>query len=164
MKTVEIRHSDESDIVQIRLLYAEPSNYAATLQLPFPSPETWKKRHAALSEGSFSLVACRDGQILGQLGLSVMNNPRRKHVANFGMAVKSSSRKQGIGSALVAAAIELAEKWLAVRRIELEVYTDNAAAIELYKNFGFVIEGTSKQYAFRNGEFVDVHIMAKLVA
>jgi putative acetyltransferase len=164
MKSVEIRHSEDSDIEKIRSIYAEPSNYTATLQLPFPSPEVWKKRLSTPSEGSFSLVACREGEILGQLSMSVMSNPRRKHVANFGMAVKASTRRKGVGSALVKAAIELAEKWLVVRRIELEVYTDNTAAIELYKKFGFAIEGTAKYYAFRNGEFVDVHFMARVVA
>jgi len=44
----------------------------------------------------------------------------------------------------------------------LEVYTDNEPAIRLYKKFGFVVEGTLKQFAFRDGQFVDVHTMARL--
>jgi putative acetyltransferase len=42
------------------------------------------------------------------------------------------------------------------------VYTDNAAAIALYKKFGFEIEGTHRRYAFRNGEYVDAYSMAHL--
>lgn len=162
MSELEVRHSRESDIEQIRLVYAEPSSYSATLQLPFPSLHLWEKKLATLPDGSFSLVACRAEEILGQLGIAVHKNPRRKHTANLGMAVRTSARRQGVGSALVAAAIDLAERWLAVRRIELEVYTDNAAAIGLYKKFGFAVEGTLRQYAFRNGEFVDVHVMSKI--
>ena len=164
MNEVEERPSREGDIDQIRQIYAEPTNYAATLQLPYPSLDLWQKRLSTLPEGSFSLVACRADEVLGQLGIEVHKNPRRRHAANLGMAVKSSARRQGVGSALVAAGVDLAERWLAVRRIELEVYTDNVAAIGLYKKFGFVVEGTLRQYAFRNGETVDVHVMSRIAA
>jgi len=162
MNELEMRHSRESDIEQIRLIYAEPSSYAATLQLPFPSPGLWEKRLAALPEGSFSLIACREDEVLGQLGIEIRKNPRGRHAASLGMAVRASARRQGVGSALVAAAIDLAERWLAVRRIELEVYVDNVAAIGLYNKFSFVVEGTLRQYAFRDGEFVDVHVMSRM--
>ncbi|HEX9390637.1 MAG TPA: GNAT family N-acetyltransferase [Usitatibacteraceae bacterium] len=42
------------------------------------------------------------------------------------------------------------------------MYVDNVAAIALYKKFGFEIEGTLRMYAFRNGEYVDAHSMARL--
>jgi len=164
MNELEVRHSRESDIEQIRTIYAEPSNYVGTLQLPFPPPGLWEKRLGSLPEGSFSLVACRATEVLGQLGIKTHKNPRRRHAAHLGMAVKESERRQGVGSALVAAAIDLAERWLAVRRLELKVYTDNVAAIGLYKKFGFVVEGTLRQYAFRNGEFADVHVMSRIAA
>lgn len=46
--------------------------------------------------------------------------------------------------------------------MELTVYCDNAHAIYLYQKFGFTIEGTHKAFAFREGEYVDVHTMARL--
>jgi L-phenylalanine/L-methionine N-acetyltransferase len=164
MNAIEVRHSCDRDIDQISQIYAEPSNVAATLQLPFASPDTRQKRLASLPEGAFSLVACRGEEILGQAGFEMRKNLRRRHAATLGMAVKTSARHQGVGSALLAAAIELAERWLAVRRIELEVYTDNVPAIALYKKFGFNIEGTLRQYAFRNEELVDVYVTARLAA
>lgn len=162
MNKIEIRHSSDADIDQIRLLYAEPSNYAATLQLPYPSPAAWAKKFGATPEGVYSLVACIGDDVVGQLGLCVESSPRRKHAAHIGMGVKSDARRSGVGSALIAAMIELAEQWLAVQRIELTVYTDNDAAIGLYKKFGFIVEGTLRHYAFRNGRLVDVHIMSRL--
>jgi putative acetyltransferase len=132
--------------------------------LPFPSLSLWQKRLAPLPEGSFSLVACRAEEVLGQLGIEMRKNVRRRHAATLGMAVKSSARRQGVGSALLTAGIDLAERWLAVRRIELEVYTDNEPAIALYKKFGFAVEGTLRQYAFRDGKLVDVYVMARLAA
>ncbi|WP_444928219.1 GNAT family N-acetyltransferase [Microbulbifer sp. TRSA002] len=47
--------------------------------------------------------------------------------------------------------------------MELEVYTNNEQAIGLYKKYGFEVEGTAKNYAFRNGEYADVYLMAKVV-
>lgn len=162
MSELEIRHSNAGDIEQIRQIFCEPSTYAGTLQLPFPSRELWEKRLGPLPEGSYSLVACRDGKVLGQLGLDLRKNPRRRHAATLGLVVSESARRQGVGSALMTGALDLAERWLAVRRIELEVYTDNAAAIGLYRRFGFEIEGTMRQYAFRDGEWADVHVMSRI--
>lgn len=88
----------------------------------------------------FSLVAECDGQIVGNAGLSVEQHPRRRHVANIGMAVHDDHHGKGIGSQLLAAMIDLAENWLAVTRIELSVYTDNAAGVALYEKHGFQIE------------------------
>ena len=60
------------------------------------------------------------------------------------------------------AALDLADNWLQFTRIELTVYTDNAAALALYKKFGFEIEGTHKQFAFRNGTYIDSYSMARV--
>ena len=65
------------------------------------------------------------------------------------MAVRDDWQGEGVGAALMQGAIDLADKWLNLTRNELEVYTDNEPAIRLYRKFGFSIEGTLAQYAFR---------------
>ncbi|MBT1443604.1 GNAT family N-acetyltransferase [Shewanella sp. JM162201] len=155
-----VRHSQSGDIATVRDIYSQPSCYANTLQQPFPSLEKWQQRIGNLPENFYSLVAEIDGEVVGHAGMEVFTNPRRKHVANLGMAVSEEFQGIGVGSALLGALLELAHNWLAVRRIELEVYTDNHAAIKLYKRHGFVIEGEAIGYAFRNGEYVDVFFMA----
>ena len=60
------------------------------------------------------------------------------------------------------AAVDLADKWLNLSRLELEVYTDNEPAVRLYKKFGFSVEGTLRRYALRAGRFVDAYMMARL--
>lgn len=59
-------------------------------------------------------------------------------------------------------AIDLAENWLDLTRIELKVYVDNASGIALYEKFGFQMEGTHRRYAFRDGGYVDAYSMARL--
>lgn len=59
------------------------------------------------------------------------------------------------------AMIDICDSWAAIERIELTVFTDNQAAIALYRKFGFEIEGTSRRYAMRDGVLVDAYHMAR---
>lgn len=61
-----------------------------------------------------------------------------------------------------AAAVELADRWLALHRLELEVYSDNDRGIGLYRRFGFVEEGRSRDDAWRDGAYVDALKMARI--
>jgi putative acetyltransferase len=78
------------------------------------------------------------------------------------MTVHDAWAGRGVGTAPMAAAVDLADNWLNLRRIELTVYVDNEPAIRLYRRFGFEVEGTAIGYSFRDGEFVDAHMMARL--
>jgi putative acetyltransferase len=78
------------------------------------------------------------------------------------MAVRDDWQGQGVGTALMQAAIELADQWLNLTRLELQVFVDNAPAIRLYEKFGFSIEGTLVDFAFRDGQYVDTYMMARL--
>jgi len=78
------------------------------------------------------------------------------------MSVAVEAQGQGVGSALMVALLDWADNWARLLRLELTVFTDNPAAIALYKKFGFQIEGTHRAYALRNGAFADVLAMARL--
>jgi len=160
---IQIRRVEPDDYHALKRVYEYPRVIAGTLQLPYPSIEQWRERVTYKSNNNFTLVACADGELVGNLGLfmDVMSH-RRRHIARLGMAVADPWQGKGIGTQLLGAAVDLAESWLNVLRLELEVYTDNHAAIGMYKKNGFSIEGTKKADAFRNGEFVDTHIMARI--
>lgn len=42
------------------------------------------------------------------------------------------------------------------------MFTDNERAINLYRKYGFEVEGTHRAYALRAGHYVDAHFMARL--
>ena len=158
-----IRATEPADYAAIRETMAQPLAYAGTLQVPMPSAEMWKKRLAELPAGDHTLVAEVDGKVVGNIGLhAIQKSRRRAHAASIGMAVHDVHHGKGVGSALMQAMLDLADNWLQYTRLELTVYVDNAAAIALYKKFGFEIEGTHKQYAFRNGQYVDSYSMARI--
>lgn len=159
---VKIRKAEPSDARAVKEIYECPNAYAGTLQLPHPSVALWEQRLSSTPENVYQYVALINGEIVGDLGFEVCQNPRRKHVGSLGMGVKDKSQGQGIGSALLSTVIELADNWLNLKRIELTVYTDNERAINLYKKFGFEIEGESVAFAFRGGEYVNAYHMARL--
>ena len=159
---IEIRRVEPGDYQAVCAVHAQPNALAGTLQLPFPSEEAWKERLAKFGERDYGLVACVEGQIVGMLSLQVSPRLRRAHVGDLGMAVHDKWAGKGVGTALIKAAIDLADKWLNLTRLELTVYTDNEPALHLYKKLGFEIEGTHRKYAFRDGAYVDAYTMARV--
>lgn len=162
MATIQIRAREPRDVEALATIFACPSVIAGTLQLPYQSSELWRERVAQPPPDLHALVAELDGRVVGTLGLHLATNPRRRHTGSLGMAVHDNYQGRGVGSALLAATIDLAERWLGVTRLELNVYTDNAPALHLYEKFGFVIEGTLRQFALRDGTFIDAFTMARL--
>lgn len=161
---ITVRRTEPGDYEAVQRIFSSPKAVWGTLQLPFPSVEQWRQRLAEPPEGLFSLVACVDNnEVVGQLGLHTFpSRPRRRHVGQIGMAVRDDWQGQGVGTALMQAAVDLADKWLNLTRLELEVFVDNEPAIRLYEKFGFTIEGTLVQFAFRDGQYVDTYMMARL--
>lgn len=160
---VQIRHATPTDYEAVTRLFSGPKAIGGTFQLPYPSPELWRKRLAEPEAGLTSLVAMLEDDLVGTISLHTYpQQPRRRHASRLGMAVRDDHQGQGVGTALMQAAIELAECWMNLTRLELEVFTDNEPAIRLYKKFDFVVEGTLRQFAFRDGQFVDAYAMARL--
>lgn len=162
MATISVRAREPRDIEALHEVMSCPGVIHGTMQLPLRSLEGRREQYNQSRPDMHSLVAEIDGRVVGQLGLHLETAARRRHVGSIGMAVHDDFQGRGVGSALLAAALELADNWLNLRRIELEVYTDNAPAIRLYENFGFITEGTLRDFAFRNGEYVDAYTMARV--
>ncbi len=162
---VVVRHAEPSDAAALQDIMSQPRALAGTLHLPFPSVAEWTGQMGELPDGFRLLVACigdGDGRPIGNLGLVVPSPPRRRHVASLGMTVHDDWAGRGVGTALMEAAMDLCDAWLQVTRVELEVYPDNGPALALYHRFGFELEGTRRASVFRDGVYVDTHLMARL--
>jgi putative acetyltransferase len=155
-----IRARQSSDAQALTQLVNLPGFRFGTMRLPFHSPQEVAGWIEKAPTTNVELVAEVDGQIVGQAGLHRFAG-RQAHAGGLGMGVHDAWTGRGIGTALLTALLETADKWLGIRRLQLTVYVDNAPAIHLYKRFGFVIEGTHKAYALRDGQYVDVHTMAR---
>jgi putative acetyltransferase len=78
------------------------------------------------------------------------------------MMVHKDYQGQGIGKKLLETLLDIADNWLMLVRVELDVYTDNERAINLYKKYGFEPEGIQRKSAIRNGKYIDALMMARL--
>jgi putative acetyltransferase len=162
-QNIVVRATRAEDFEAIAAINSRPRAVWGTLQIPFTPVDVWRKRLSERPDGLHALSACLGDEVVGSLGLLVAaRSPRRRHAAELGMSVHDEQQGRGVGTALLAAAIDLAERWLNLSRLELTVYVDNAPALGLYKKFEFKIEGTLAKYAFRDGEFVDAYAMARV--
>ncbi|GDX07002.1 N-acetyltransferase [Buttiauxella sp. A111] len=161
MSEVVVRHAEINDAQALQQIYAQPALYRDTLHIPHPALALFTERVTELKPGSRNLVACIDEKVVGQLMLTVEQNPRRSHVATFGIGVDSNYQGRGVATALLAAMTDLCDNWLRIERIELTVFVDNKPGVAVYRKFGFEIEGTGKNYALRDGQYVDAYFMAR---
>ena len=156
-----IRPVEPEDWPDIAEIFDQPAAIAGTLQMPFRSRAFQRERAEKRPSDRLLLAAAIDGKVIGAAGLTRFEN-RRAHVGTIGMAVHDVFAGRGAGGALMAALLDVADRWMGLRRVELTVYADNARAIGLYERFGFEREGLHRAYALRDGAFVDALAMARL--
>ncbi len=101
-------------------------------------PDSIRKRIEGDDRHSFRLIALRAGEVIGEAGLTFGFAPQSES-GRLTIAVREDQRRRGVGTALLAELIKVAETRLALRCIELMVMADNAGAIRLYDKMGFEI-------------------------
>jgi ribosomal protein S18 acetylase RimI-like enzyme len=85
-------------------------------------------------------VALVEGKIVGWCDITSLHRHAFVHAGSLGIGVLAPYRGQGIGVALIRAALNKA-KAIGLTRIELTVRENNKRAIALYEKEGFLIEG-----------------------
>lgn len=139
---------------------AKERRYLAMLEAP-SFARTRRFVLDSLRAGAVHLVAVAGDDVVGWCDLRPKAAPALRHSAVLGMGIVAAYRRQGIGSRMLAATLELA--WAkGTRRAELMVRSDNAPAIALYRRFGFVEEGTCRNYQCVDGVDYDALLMARL--
>jgi len=104
-------------------------------------------------------VALDGDQMVGRLSLARDQHPASQHVADLGLMVAATHRRQGIGRELLATAVGWAKE-TGVTKLELHVFPWNEPAIKLYEQFGFEREGYRKAHYRRGLDEVDAILMA----
>ena len=139
---------------------AKERRYLAMLEAPSLS-RTRRLVLDSLRAGAVHVVAVAGEEVIGWCDLRPKTAPALRHSAVLGMGVVAPHRGQGIGSRMLAATLDLA--WArGIRRAELNVRSDNTPAIALYRRFGFVAEGTCRNYLCIDGVDYDALLMARL--
>jgi ribosomal protein S18 acetylase RimI-like enzyme len=148
LATFQIRPALDADRLALAVLFAavaEERDGIAT------EPPVDVEARAASWTLDGTLVAVADAELIGSLHVE----RSRFGVGELGMTVAREWRGRGVGSALLAAAIEQAREQ-GLHKLSLSVFPHNAAALALYRKVGFVEEGRRvKHYRRASGELWD---------
>ncbi len=116
---------------------------------------------ANVARGNPHFVALAEAQVVGWCDIIRDTDPLSNHVGSLGMGLLPEQRGKGIGHELLQAALGASEK-TGITRIELSVNATNPAAIALYLGMGFELEGILRGAILLEGEYIDIHLMARL--
>ena len=162
----KIRKADPSDAEQLTRLAdavsAEPEGWLISVAGEWRSAGDERRFLKALrryQHASVFVAERDDGTIVGRLSVGRDPHPASTHVADVGLMVARDARRQGVGTALMQAAVDWARE-TGIRKLELHVFPWNEAAIALYEAFGFEREGYRKRHYRRGSELVDAILMA----
>ena len=164
---VYLRPAERSDIpLFVRWMNDARTSRTLALVAPMsiPMEEGWFERTVA-NQGKdgyhFTICLLADDRPVGTIGLFDLD--LRNGSAGLGISIGDpADTNRGLGSDALRAIVGWAFDLLRLERVWLEVYDFNPRARLVYERAGFVFEGTQRHAIFRNGRFVDVHLMAIL--
>lgn len=112
-----------------------------------------------ITENMLFMVGTINDNIVALLNFSARQRPRIRHRGEVSMSVNKAYWGQRIGSLMLDYFIEWARDTQIIKKIDLQVRTDNERAIRLYEGKGFVYEGTMHKEFFVDGRYYDLHCM-----
>jgi RimJ/RimL family protein N-acetyltransferase len=146
---VEIRPAEERDRRPLAQLFAAVAEERDGIAAE-PPIDVGERATSLDLDGTF--VAVADDEVVGSLHVGRSSFG----FGEIGMMVAREWRGRGVGSGLVAAAIEWGRE-NGLHKLTLDVFPHNEAAIGLYRKFGFAEEGRrEKQIRRASGELWDV--------
>jgi putative acetyltransferase len=157
-----IRQREADDSQALYELLCQPLCKRGMVSDPFTSVAHFRAWIDGAGPNKFEIVAANKNAIAGFAGLFLCGE-NRKHVGSVVLFVHDQFQRRGIGSSLLRAVVAAADRVFRLRRVELTVISDNHRAIDLYRRFGFEIEGRHDCFARRGGEYIDVYTMSRVV-
>lgn len=157
---ISIRHYEKTDNADLFEIYRLPEVTANTSQLPYINSD--KVEQLFDNPENYTLVAEIDEKVVGHVTLFLTNKVRDRHAAFLAIAVHPSCHGKGVGRYLMEQAVEQADNWLNLIRLELEVHVDNEAACALYQKVGFETEGIKRLSTFKAGRYIDMVLMSRI--
>jgi len=156
-----IRRREDSDSRAIFELFKQPLCQQGMMCDAFASPAHFQSWIDNAGPDKLDIVATCETGVIGYAGL-FLGRGNRGHVGSLSLFVHDEFHSRGIGGLLMRGILAVADARTHLRRIELFVICDNHRAIDLYRRFGFEIEGRHDCFARRMHNFVDVYSMSRI--
>ncbi|MDH5633308.1 MAG: GNAT family N-acetyltransferase [Gammaproteobacteria bacterium] len=155
-----VRKEDADEICDVIESVALEKVFLATLDRPsLESTQSFIQDN--LEKGYPHLVAEHNNRIIAWGDITCpFTRPPYMHIGRLGMGVLKEYRGQGVGNRLLTHLVEAAWAY-GFRRLDLEVFAGNEAAINLYLKHGYEVEGRKKYLRYLDGEFEDTLVMAQ---
>lgn len=110
------------------------------------------------------MILAMDGDEIAGIGtISSGNKIKARHQGELGIVVAKKYQGKGIGSEIIRQLIDFCKNNGVTTRIQLDTRTDNELAVNLYKKFGFEIEGCLKNTTLLNGVYYDLYVMGLML-
>ncbi len=161
---VEIQPIHEDLIASLREAVgdvAQERAYLLTVKA-FSLDETGAFVRMLLDGGGIQFVALAGPRVVGWCDVVRNQYEGTRHTGKPGMGVVRDYRRQGVGADLLRRTLESA-KLAKIERVELEVFSSNREAIELYERSNFVHEGCKRRARILDGIKPDILLMAKFL-
>ena len=162
-QAITVREANEDDAVAIKNIVngvASEKYYV----VPERSREDWDEAIREIkNRKGLIIVAQFDGKTVGMAHLVGGKFDKNKHVGFLGISILRGFRRIGVGTAVMNYTIEWAKKQKGLEKISLTVFSTNNTAINLYRKFGFEIEGMSKKQYKIEGKYIDEIVMGKFL-
>lgn len=165
---VVIRYPKKSDLMQIWKFYnkviKETEFLARYSFVPLKEEKKWIEDviGGMKKKDKVHLMAEAEGKIIGSASVERKNVERKKHSADFGIAILQEYSGLGIGRRLMTL-LEKDARSININVIELGVYGRNKIAQGLYKKMGFKVVGRIPKCVKTRSGFDDDIIMYKVL-
>lgn len=134
---------------------------------PFSSAQEEKWFEDLLSQPVYERPLCIDVKtetgwhMIGNLSLMDISNVNRS--AELGIVIGDKDYwNQGYGTEAIHVLVNHAFKELNLHRVYLRVYDTNPRGMRCYEKVGFRHEGTQREAIFKDGRYIDMHMMSVL--
>ncbi|NPV07934.1 MAG: GNAT family N-acetyltransferase [Anaerolineae bacterium] len=129
--------------------------------LSLEDEEHWFERLRGDGGQEVFAIETLEGRHIGGIGLHGIHTRYRLAEAGIFIGAKECWGR-GYGTDAMRLLLAFAFDQLNLHRVFLNVHSDNLRALRSYEKCGFVLEGTLRQAAYKDGRYWDVHVMAVL--
>jgi len=161
---VRLRAIEEDDLPRLNELFNDADVLVHLDVVPFGQPltgirEFWERTRARDDLVNF-VIETLPGEPIGIVGLEGIDPSAR--VATLGIWIGQPHWEQGYGTDAMRTVCRFGFDHMNLQRVSLSVLDTNPRARAVYEKVGFKYEGTIRRARFRDGRYIDLHVLGLL--